>query len=232
MAVADRFAERDYIGRHALRFKGVKSCPYPPVSCLYFIGYADAARSTNGGVDLRQIAIGKEYLAADARAGFGDESRQTGAALAQPFDDLDHAPRVFHAGLRIVTPVRAAVYVRYRRRVNPGRRAGSARPVVFVGADVDHHVGVAVVRGFERDHVAPPRVSARQPQGQLIRLAARVDEEAHAQAVGQGGAQRRGVLIDQVVNVTSVGVERGRLAPGGLHDARVAMAHVRDVIVG
>src|SRR5262245_4568032 len=231
MAVADRFAERDYVGRDGLRLKSVKPGPDTSVAGLYFIGYADASAVANGGVDLRQIAFGKEYLTTDARAGFGDESRQTGAALAQPFDNLDHAPRVFHAGLRIVAPVRAAIDVRDRRRMNPCGRASSARPVVFVRADVDHRVGVAVIGGFERNQVAAPRVSARQPQSQLIRLAAGVDEEAYAQTVGQCGAQRRSVLIDQIVKVTRVGVERGHLAPGGLHDARVAMAHVRHIVV-
>src|SRR5262245_36588766 len=172
MAVADRFAERDYIGRDALRLKSVKPGPDPSVSGLYFIGYAHGASLADGGIDLRQIAVWKEYLTADARAGFGDESRQTCAALAQPFDDPDHAPRVFHAGLRIVAPVRAAIDVGYRRRMNPGGRAGSARPVVFVRTDVDHCVGVAVVRGIESNHVAAPSVSARQSQSQLIRLAA------------------------------------------------------------
>src|SRR5262245_10270474 len=164
MAVADRFAERDYVGPDALRFKSVKPGPDPPVAGLYLVGYAEAAAAANGGVYLRQIAIGKKYLTAYTRAGFGDESRQAGAVLAQLFDDLGHPPRVFSAGLRIAQPVRAAIDVGDRRSMNPGGRAGSARPVVFVRADVDHRAGMAVVRGFERDHVPPSRVSARQPQ--------------------------------------------------------------------
>src|SRR6266540_1686516 len=98
MTVADRLAERDYVGPDALRFKSVKPGPDPPVAGLYLVGYADAAAAADGDVDLSQIAIGKEYLSADARAGFGDESRQAGAALAQLFDDLGHAPRVFPPG--------------------------------------------------------------------------------------------------------------------------------------
>src|SRR6266498_2629399 len=133
MAIADRLAERDYVGPDALRFKSVKPGPDPPVACLYLVGYADAAAAADGGVDLSQIAIGKEYLSADTRAGFGDESRQAGAALAQLFDDLGHAPRVFRAGLRIVQPVRATIDVGDRRSMNPGGRAGSARPVVYRG---------------------------------------------------------------------------------------------------
>src|SRR6266545_735599 len=81
MAIADRLAERDYVGPDALRFKSVKPGPDPPVACLYLVGYADAAAAADGGVDLSQIAIGKEYLSADTRAGFGDESRQAGAPV-------------------------------------------------------------------------------------------------------------------------------------------------------
>src|SRR4029079_4188510 len=99
MAVADRFAERDDVRRDALRFKSVKMSPDPPVPGLYFIGYANAAAAANRGVDFLQIAFGEEYLRADAGTGFGDEPGQARAAFAQPVDDLDHAPRVFRAGL-------------------------------------------------------------------------------------------------------------------------------------
>src|SRR5262249_9815720 len=115
---------------------------------------------------------------------------------AQLFDDLVDMSRVFRSRARIVAPVRAAIRIGQCSFMYPGRRARSARPVMFVRANVDHGVSMAVIRSFERDHVAPPGARARQPQGQFVRLAAGIDEEAYAERLGQRRAETRGVLID------------------------------------
>ena len=48
--------------------------------------------------------------------------------------------------------------------MNPRRRARAAGPVVFVWTDVDERRGVAVIRGFQHDHIALPGVRAGQAQ--------------------------------------------------------------------
>jgi hypothetical protein len=71
---------------------------------------------------------------------------------------------VLLAGARIVPLVLAPIGVGQRQDVHPRRRAFPARTVELVGTDVDERGGVAVIGGVEDDHVAPPRVGARQAQ--------------------------------------------------------------------
>jgi hypothetical protein len=115
--------------------------------------------------------------------------------------------------------------------MHPLGRASAAGAVVFVRADVDQAGGMPVIGGVEHDHVALAGVRARQPQRQLVRLAGGVDEEAHAQRRRQQRAEAFGIAHDVVVQIAGVGVEQGQLRLCCPHHARVAVAHMRHVVV-
>jgi hypothetical protein len=73
-------------------------------------------------------------------------------------------------------------------------------------------------------------VGPGQSQGQVVRLAAGVDEEDHAERVGKQSGKAAGVLDDRRVKIASVGVQdAGLLAQRG-SDARMAVADVRHVV--
>src|SRR5262245_63109873 len=104
-------------------------------------------------------------------------------------------------GSWIVLLVTSPVDIRDWCGVYPRRCAGSARASVLVGADVDQRVGVPVVRGFEHDQVAPASVRPCQSQGQLVRLACRVEEVADRERRRQRRAQLLRVSVDEVMQV-------------------------------
>src|SRR5262249_1183959 len=72
---------------------------------------------------------------------------------------------------------------------------------------------------------------ASEPQCQLIGFAAGVNEETNPQLRRKRCSQMRGVSIDQIVQIASVGVELRDLLLCCSHDARVAVSNMCDVVV-
>ena len=111
------------------------------------------------------------------------------------------------------------------------RRPVAARSLELVRAHVHERRGVAVVGVLEHDHVVAAGRRAREPQRELVRLAARVDEVADAERLRQQPRQPPRVAHGQVVQVAGVGVEERELLLHRAHHARVAVAHERHVVV-
>ena len=82
----------------------------------------------------------------------------------------------------------------------------------------------------EHEHVAPAGVGAREPQREVVRLAARVDEEDDAQRVRERGGEPPRVADEQVVQVPRVGVQPRHLRRGGGDHARMRVPDVADVV--
>ena len=82
----------------------------------------------------------------------------------------------------------------------------------------------------EHGDVTGAGVGAREPEREIVRLAAGVDEEDDAQRVGQRRGQAAGVADDRVVQVARVRVELRHLLGGRAHHARVGVPDVADVV--
>src|SRR5258708_27744160 len=120
-------------------------------------------------------------------------------------------PRIFCAGLLVAAAIRAPVIIRKRSDVHPGLLRAASGAVEFVWADVDESVGVAVVSMLENDDVFSSRMRAREPQSQLIGLAAGIHEKTNAERFGEQPCQPPGITVDVVVKVSRVGVEQREL---------------------
>ena len=126
--------------------------------------------------------------------------------------------------------MRAAVRVRQRHDVDVVALPRPAGPVELVRADLDEPLGVAVVGDVDGRDAVPSRRRSRQPQGELVRLAAAVDEEADLEVVRQQRGQPLRVAQDQLVEVARVRVEDAHLGGAGLDDPRMGVADVGDVV--
>ena len=113
--------------------------------------------------------------------------------------------------LQEARPVLSPVHVRHGRDVGVLGASAAAGPVELVGADVDEAGDVAVVGVVERDDLPGAGVDARHAQGEVVGLGARVDEEDHAQLLGEGGDEALGVQDQVVVQEPVVRVEDGHL---------------------
>ena len=145
------------------------------------------------------------------------------------------ADRVAVLSTGVVDPLAcacSAVVVGDRRDVYPLRRASAAWPVELVRTDLDQRRRVPVIRSVEHDHIAGSCMRAREPQRQLVGLAAGVDEVADGQRLRQRRAQPLREVPDRVVQVSRVGVQRAHLIHRGLHDPWMRVPDMRNVVVG
>ena len=71
----------------------------------------------------------------------------------------------------------------------------------------------------------------RQPQGQFVGLAGRVQEEAGVQGRRHGGEKSLGILVEMVAEIAGVGVEGAQLFTGRFDHIRMAVSHVGHVVV-
>ena len=85
--------------------------------------------------------------------------------------------------------------------------------------------------GRQHDDVAGARVRAGEPQRQLVGLAAGTHEVAHAQRGRERAGQTLRVRRQRVVQVSRVRVQDAQLVRRRAHDARMAVADVRHVVV-
>ncbi len=223
IAVADRFPQDHDVGDDALGFEGVETGAHPAVGRLHLVGDAHAPGRADDRIDMGEVAVRQDDLAADARSAFGDEGGR--------IPDLPRDLRVFLPRARIVAPELAAVGVGNRHDVHPRPGALSARAVELVRADVDERGRVSVIRAVHDNHVAPARVCARQAQRQLVRLAAGAHEIADAERIRQRRDEALREPRQAVVQIPGVGVEQQHLFDAGPHDARMAVPDVRHVVV-
>src|SRR6476620_10070346 len=146
MSVAQWLAHDHDVGDDALVLERPEARPHPPEPGLYFIGDGDATGRAHVRVHLGKVAWRKHDLPADARTRLGDEAGDASTALPQTVDHVRNVPGVHDASVRLGRPVRAAVHVGNRNRVDPLGCPGAARAGVLVGTQVDEPGRVAVIR--------------------------------------------------------------------------------------
>ena len=141
--------------------------------------------------------------------------------------EIRDAEKASFLGLQ-ARPVLSPVHVRHGRDVGVLGASAAAGPVELVGTDVDEAGDVAVVGVVERDDLPGAGVDARHAQGEVVGLGARVDEEDHAQLVGEGGHEALGVKDQVVVQEPVVGVEDGHLLLP--FTSKILISNMRDRI--
>ena len=87
-----------------------------------------------------------------------------------------------------------------------------------------------MIRLAHGDDVPPASVGPGQPQREIDRLGAAVDEEHRVQRIGQQGGEALGELDDGAVMEAGVRVEQAPLPLDRVRQARVAMAKDRHVV--
>src|SRR5262252_8481119 len=100
--------------------------------------------------------------------------------------------------------MRSPKNIRHRDLVDPGGTTASAWSIKLIRTEIDHRAGVAVVSAINHDHIIPARVRAREPQGQLIRFTATVDQKDYAERIRQQGRQTVAEFDQLFVQVTSI----------------------------
>ena len=65
---------------------------------------------------------------------------------------------------------------------------------------------------------------------QLVGLAARVNEETHAQRFGKSVGDSAEVLGEAFVDISRVGVEKGHLSCAGFCDSRIGVPYMADIV--
>ena len=88
-----------------------------------------------------------------------------------------------------------------------------------------------MVGPIRHDDPSAPGVELRQPQGQVIGLAAGAGEHEAVQAGVVRGQQTLGVVQQSLVQIAGVGVELCRLLLQGLHHVRVAVTQRDHVVI-
>ena len=175
VAVADRLAHDDDIGDDVLGLEGPEVGARAAESRLHLVGDAHAARRADVSERLFEITLRRNDLAA-ARLKRLREERGNGLTRLR-----DHAGELGRVRLsrRAALPlVRAAVAVGQRHDVDPWLWPTAAAPAhELVGTRGDERRRVAVVGAIDDEQVPPLRVGHRQPERELVRLRAGVDEE-------------------------------------------------------
>ena len=100
----------------------------------------------------------------------------------------------------------------------------------LVGADVDQLLRRAVIGPVEHDGVFAARMRPHHPERQAVGFRATVDEAGDRQFLRQRRRQALGIGDDIVVQVAGIGVERRRLLRHRLHDGRMGVADVADIV--
>src|SRR6266403_5106243 len=101
MTVAYWLSQHDDVRDDARSFKAPKMCADAAVAGLHFIGNANAAGLAHSLIHLREIAIGKNNLAANAGQGFANEARER----AQLVSNINDMLRVLFGSLRIIAAI-------------------------------------------------------------------------------------------------------------------------------
>ena len=204
--------------------------PDPPEPDLDLVGDRDGPGGSGRSYAPARNPGGGTTWPADPGRRFGDDRPDRATGTRGRVEDRPEVRGVRGSGRRRGPAVPAAIRIRQRCDVDMLRPAAAARTVELVRADVDEAAGVAVVRALEDDHVAATGRGPRQPEGQLVGLAPRVDEVGDLQRRREGGDQALGVVEHRRVEVSGVRLQQ-RLLPGrGLDDARMGVTDVGDVV--
>ena len=197
---------------------------------LDLVGDADGAGRAGVPVGGGEVAGRQLDLAAARQQALAEEGRGR-----LPVERSSAASRDVGRELLAARGVLAPVEARGSRRASGrlrtcGGRPLSAGPVELVGADVDERLRVAVVGAVDDDDRRAGPSGAGQPQRELVGLAARADEEADRERLGQRRREPLRVAHDRGVEVARVGVQDRHLPLPGRDDARVRVADVGDVV--
>ena len=83
---------------------------------------------------------------------------------------------------------------------------------------------------LQREYDVTPGVCSGQAQRQVVRLATGVDEEDHAERVGEQGNEAAGVFDDRRMQVSGVGVQDAGLFAQRRDDTGMAVPDMRHVV--
>mmetsp|Transcript_10556 Transcript_10556/g.27972 ORF Transcript_10556/g.27972 Transcript_10556/m.27972 type:complete len:580 (-) Transcript_10556:69-1808(-) len=231
--VTEGLAHGDNVGHHVLLLEAPEARAHATEAHLDLIRNAHAACGTHGLVALLEVASRRQDHTGDRHAGLNKKRRDAAARASSAVLDLlasvGNLLRVLRPGLGIVLPVGATKGVGRVHHVDPRLLALPALVVELVRRDIDHLVRVAMVGVLHADDLLVVRLGARQAEGQVVGLTARVYEEDTVQRSGAFGEQLLSQHHMVGVEVPHVRVESGGLRRDGLHHcgARVpAVPHV------
>ena len=193
VAVADRLAQRDDVGHDALRLEAPEVRADAAEADLHLVGDADPARGRARARRRRRGTRRRARPGRRARQRLGEErrGRRPDAASRRAAVDLGEV-RAYRGRRRP-----GASGTGRGRGPAAGRRAWSAAsptppgPSNLYGLTSISEREVAVVGVVEHEHVARAGVRVRQPQREVVRLGAGVDEEARPTA-GRAASRRAG----------------------------------------
>src|SRR5215831_43451 len=208
MAVTDRLTQSHDVGHDVLQLEHPEVCAGASETSLHFVGNTNAARGPDCSKSCRQITHWQNDLPATAQRRFAEERRRPRVLSGRLGDQL----RILLS--RIRAAMRAAKDVWHCHFVDPSRTTASSWSIELVGTEIDHRAGVAMVSAVDDDHIFPVRARAREPQRQLVRLTAAVNQEHYAERIREEPTQTLAVFDQFLVQVTSVGVESGHLCRG------------------
>ena len=158
----------------------------PPEAGLHLVRNDHSASCPNGVVGRGQHAGVGHDLAATSRQRFGDHPGEGFGSVGQ--GGVGRRPVV--PGRRRAAERIDAIRIRSGQHRDPWWSSRSARSAELVRADVDQRRRVAVVAVVEANNVERAGGGPNQPDGQLVGLTSRIDEEHHLERVGQGVASR------------------------------------------
>ena len=230
MPVADGLAQSDDIGDDALRLEAPEVRANASKTYLHLVCNADAARVTHVAVRLLEIVLGQHNLTTTAEQRFADEGGH--ASVWDLLNSLFDVARVLLARTWVGPFVLATVDIGHGYHVDVWRLARTTRAIEFVRADFDEGRRITVVGGIYYDDIFVVCMRACEPQRQFIRFAARTHKVAHAQRLGQRGAEAPGVAHEVFVQVACIGVEYRHLLLPRFDHAGMAVSNMTDVVDG
>ena len=191
---------------------------------LYFVGNEQAASRMNGIDRTSQETgrVGKHAIAGKQRI-----HQQCSRAQAVA---LQVGNRRLHSAGKPISHVLGITTIAIRRR--HGTHIRPQRHALAKGWRTGRHATGDAMVGMGRDnHPLPTAEIARQPQGQIVGLAAGTGKHGLMTRHGQSGQQALGIIDNAFIQVTGMGVEGGGLPGNGRHHLRVAVAHRGDIVV-
>uniref|UniRef100_A0A182VCU7 Uncharacterized protein n=1 Tax=Anopheles merus TaxID=30066 RepID=A0A182VCU7_ANOME len=221
MPVAHRFRHRHYVRHDAVRLERPVVRADPPEADLHLVRDRYATGLAYRAVKERNpvpsvkwprtwlLARGRAYLLVHLLEVAGRRYDLPAAALQTLRNEGGH-------------PGRAAVQQPLHLVRVQLAQVGTVRIVTVAAAKDSLGVRYLLV---ERDHLVPAGVLAGEPQRQIVRLRAGVDEVADGQVAGHLFRERLGALDELVVQEAVVGRQGGQLARPGLHHLRMAVSN-------
>ena len=145
-----------------------------------------------------------------------------------PIQRLPHPVGAVGGPAGLIRPPGAAIGIRGFDGLQPVR---AVRGRVHLRRKPGDHDGVSVVGVLEHHRALVAGHGPGDAERQVVGLGARADEHANLQAVRKGRTQALGVLDHVLVQVARMRIESLQLPADSLGNVRVAMTHVRDVVV-